>query len=104
MNKQWHALPIDVLQLIEELQIVTCVINDTTIAITKKEKHFYAFAHKCPHAGFELEQGYITTNGFVVCPLHNYKFKLTNGLDPSNDACRLKVYKTKWDEVWLVEI
>ena len=46
----------------------------------------------CPHAGGLMDKGYVDAAGNVVCPLHQYKFSLKNGLDTSGDGYRLKTY------------
>jgi 3-phenylpropionate/trans-cinnamate dioxygenase ferredoxin subunit len=52
----------------------------------------YACAHKCPHAGGHLAEGYIDPLGNIVCPLHRYKFSLANGRNTSGEGYYLRTY------------
>lgn len=39
----------------------------------------YAAANICPHLGTPLDQGYISSTGVIVCPLHKSAFSLEDG-------------------------
>lgn len=62
------------------------------VTLARKENTVYACAHKCPHASGILADGFIDALGNVVCPLHRYKFSLTNGRNVSGEGYYLKVY------------
>jgi nitrite reductase/ring-hydroxylating ferredoxin subunit len=51
-----------------------------------------ACAHKCPHAGGAMAQGYTDALGNIVCPLHRYKFSLQNGRNTSGEGYFLKTF------------
>lgn len=51
-----------------------------------------ACAHKCPHAGGILADGYIDSLGNIVCPLHRYKFDPRNGRNVSGEGFFLKTF------------
>jgi nitrite reductase/ring-hydroxylating ferredoxin subunit len=63
-----------------------------TICITNFNGSWFAFAHSCPHAGAPLDQGCIDSKGNVVCPVHNYKFNITNGKFANFEGFHLKTY------------
>ena len=60
------------------------------ICLAQHNDQYFAFAHKCPHAGGLLVDGYIDVLGNVVCPLHRYKFCLQNGRNVSGEGYYLK--------------
>ena len=72
------ALSIDDILLgpnnIAEIQAGTKII-----CVAKGINGWYAFSQKCPHAGGFMSEGYLDSSDNVVCPLHRYKFNLTNG-------------------------
>ena len=67
-----------------------------TICIARYKEILFAFTQKCPHAGGFLAEGYIDALGNVVCPLHRYKYCLSNGRNVSGEGYYLKN--------WIVEI
>ena len=71
-----------------------CVVdvNNKKISLGKHENKIFAFAHKCPHAGGVLANGFLDATGNVVCPLHRYKFNLQNGRNTSGEGYYLKTY------------
>jgi nitrite reductase/ring-hydroxylating ferredoxin subunit len=60
------------------------------ITIGRWQGKLFAFAYKCPHAGGILADGYIDALGNVVCPMHRYKFSMTNGRNVSGEGYYLK--------------
>lgn len=62
------------------------------ICIANYNNALFAFAHKCPHAGGQLEIGFIDATGNIVCPLHRYKFSLKNGRNVSGEGYYLKTW------------
>jgi nitrite reductase/ring-hydroxylating ferredoxin subunit len=39
---------------------------------------YYAAQRKCPHAGFDLAEGFVS-RGHLVCPLHLWRFDVATG-------------------------
>lgn len=74
--------------------------NDMTIVEVAGKKitlvlfndRLYAVAHKCPHAGGIMADGYIDVTGNITCPLHRYKFSLQNGRNVSGEGYYLKTF------------
>ena len=60
------------------------------ICIGKFGEKLFAFAPKCPHASAPFTSGYIDAVGNVVCPLHRYKFCMSNGRNVSGEGYYLK--------------
>ena len=63
-----------------------------TITLARVNNQVFACAHNCPHASGILANGFIDATSNIVCPLHRYKFKLTNGRNVTGEGYVLKVY------------
>lgn len=90
---KWHRVASDV----EALQfpannIITANCDGKTISLGRHNGEIFAFAYKCPHASGILANGNIDALGNVVCPLHRYKFNITNGRNTSGEGYYLKTY------------
>ena len=72
-----------------------------TITLVKTGNDIAACAHKCPHAGGVLGDGFIDALGNIVCPLHRYKFSLQNGRNVSGEGYYLKIYAIEEREAGL---
>ena len=70
--------------------IAVAEVKGKKICIARFGEKVFAFAYKCPHAGGILAQGYIDALGNVVCPLHRYKFAMSNGRNTSGEGYYLK--------------
>ena len=62
------------------------------ITLIRYRDEIAACAHKCPHAGGILADGFIDAMGNVVCPLHKYRFSAKNGRNISGEGYYLKAY------------
>lgn len=67
-------------------------VGGKTITLAHHNDQIFACAHKCPHAGGILAEGYLDAIGNIVCPLHRYKFSLQNGRNTSGEGYYLKTY------------
>ena len=63
-----------------------------TITLIKTGNEIEPCAHKCPHAGGVMADGFADALGNIVCPLHRYKFSLKNGRNISGEGYYLKLY------------
>lgn len=74
--------------------------NDLAVAETGGKKvtlakigiNIFACAYTCPHASGILAEGFIDASGNITCPLHRYKFSLSNGRNVSGEGYYLKVF------------
>ena len=66
--------------------------NGKHLCLALHGERLYACASKCPHAGGALADGYIDALGNIVCPLHRYKFNLSNGRNVTGEGYFLKTY------------
>jgi nitrite reductase/ring-hydroxylating ferredoxin subunit len=62
------------------------------ICVAKGSNGLYACTAKCPHAGGVMATGEIDSQDNIVCPLHRYKFSLTNGRNVSGEGYYLKTF------------
>ena len=65
-------------------------MNGKKICVAKFKEKVFAFSYKCPHAGGMLADGHIDALGNVVCPLHRYKYDMSNGHNVSGEGYYLK--------------
>lgn len=67
-------------------------VKGKTICIAQHKEEVFACAHKCPHAGGHMADGFLDALGNIVCPLHRYKFSVSNGRNVSGEGYYLKTY------------
>ena len=72
--------------------LTTAEVDGKDICIGIYEGNLFACAAKCPHAGGNMAEGYITVNGNIVCPLHGFKFDLKTGRNVSGEDYSLKIF------------
>jgi nitrite reductase/ring-hydroxylating ferredoxin subunit len=90
---QWHKIA----DTIDDINFATngmleIEINGKKVCVALHNENILACAAKCPHAGGHMSDGYIDALGNIVCPLHRYKFSLTNGRNVSGEGYFLKNY------------
>ena len=73
-------------------------VGDTAVAIFRTRKdEVFATQATCPHKNGPLADGIIGADQ-VICPLHAYKFQLTNGKPVGNTCLALKTYPVSLSE------
>ena len=60
-------------------RVTTIQAGKKKICLARTTEGFFAVNDKCPHNGASLGNGYCTSEGSVVCPLHRYHFDLKTG-------------------------
>jgi nitrite reductase/ring-hydroxylating ferredoxin subunit len=89
----WHRIADNAEALaIESNGLCIADVNGKKITVALHNNTLFACAHKCPHAGGIMAEGFIDAMGNVVCPLHRYKFSLQNGRNVSGEGYYLKTY------------
>ncbi len=73
-------------------------VEGKKISLAWHNEKLFAFAHKCPHAGGIMADGFIDATGNVVCPLHRYKFNMQNGRNVTGEGYYLKTYPVEIKE------
>lgn len=95
----WYKLP-DLPDGLSEVKI-----EGKTICISSQSGNVHACSAKCPHAGGALVDGYVDFFGNIVCPVHHYRFSLSNGRNSSGEGYFLKTYQVEErEDGWYVGI
>lgn len=71
--------------------ILRIKIHNQSICLMQHQGKIYAVSSKCPHAGADISQGWCE-EGFIICPVHRYKYNLENGRGASGQGDYLKIY------------
>lgn len=88
---EWIPIAISSLS-IADVQAV--VINGKRLVLVNENNTFYVFKNKCPHAGADLS-GAECREGYLICPIHRYKYSLDTGRGAKGQGDYLKNYPTK---------
>jgi len=64
--------------------------GEKRICLIKKENSVHACAAVCPHAGADMQSGYIDSRGNIVCAKHGYRYSIKDGR--CTEGYRLKIY------------
>jgi 3-phenylpropionate/trans-cinnamate dioxygenase ferredoxin subunit len=68
------------------------------VCLALQNDTIHACTHKCPHAGGPMADGYLDALGNIVCPLHRYKFSISNGRNTSGEGYFLKIFPVQIKE------
>lgn len=60
----------------QEVQLIA--VDGKKLCLILSENKYYATAIHCPHAGADLSKGWCE-KGYLVCPIHRFKYSLENG-------------------------
>ncbi|MEO7768616.1 MAG: Rieske 2Fe-2S domain-containing protein [Ferruginibacter sp.] len=90
---KWHKIADNIEEIsFSSNAMVEIEVAGKSVCIARKNDLLFACAHKCPHAGGILADGYLDATGGIVCPLHRYKFDLKNGRNTSGEGYFLKTF------------
>ena len=90
---KWHKVADSINSIAwQSNQMALAQVSGKTITLALINKQVFACAHKCPHASGILANGIIDSTNNIVCPLHRFKFNLTNGRNTTGEGYYLKVY------------
>ena len=83
--------------------LIEIYVNQKQICLVFRQEKIYGCAHKCPHAGGKMADGWVDAMGNIVCPLHRYRFDPSNGRNVSGEGYYLKTYpvETREDGVFV---
>ena len=82
------------------------VVDEQWIGLFQTEDGIFAIDAMCPHAGANLAKGKVC-EGVVSCPVHLWRFRLSDGkyLDADTERFNVKTYVVRTgDERILVEL
>lgn len=92
-NYRWHKIAASRAEINLNANAATSIeAGGKKMCLAKHNDHLFACANTCPHAGGLMADGWVDELGNIVCPLHRYKFNLTNGRNTSGEGYFLKTY------------
>jgi 3-phenylpropionate/trans-cinnamate dioxygenase ferredoxin subunit len=95
----WHKIAESKEELFASGKSLTEIsVNQKQICFVLKQDKIFGCAHKCPHAGAKMSDGWLDAQGCIVCPLHRYRFDITNGRNVSGEGYYLKTYPVELRE------
>ena len=71
--------------------VTVVTVGGKEVAVFNDEGKLYAIDDRCPHAGASLAGGYVE-NGVVTCPLHAWRFRLSDGAWADNPKLKVGCY------------
>lgn len=104
-NCQWYKIAESYEELFADAVngIRIMEVGGKKITLTFFQNQIFAVAHKCPHAGGILGEGFMDAAGNIVCPLHRYRFCIKNGRNISGEGYYLKTWavETRNDGIYV---
>jgi len=68
------------------------VVNFKPIALFHRNGQYFAIDDCCPHMGASLAGGFFEEEGVVSCPLHYWRFRITDGTWADNPRIKIGAY------------
>lgn len=100
----WHKIADHINELdFADNNIAVIELKGKKICIARWQDQVFAFSYKCPHAGGIMAGGFMDAMGNIVCPLHRYRFSMTNGRNTSGEGYHLKTWPVdvREESVWV---
>ena len=69
------------------------VVKDKSYLLIHSNKGFSVSDELCPHQRASLGKGTLNNFNEIICPLHEYRFNLTTGMEASNNCGSLTLYQ-----------
>lgn len=107
---RWIKLSFSASGLMEN-RIEIAYVAGMKLCFVSNAQGIFAFEEKCPHNGFALSAGTITSDGkSIVCPLHRYAYDMKTGrcshgsggaarvfpVEEREDGLYIGVQETRW--------
>ncbi len=77
---------------IPERSTVLVKIGQHRLCLARFNNILYAMADACPHNGAQLSEGNINHIGEIICPWHNYRFRMQDGKGSESNCGDLWTY------------
>ncbi len=74
--------------------VVAIDLAGTPAVLYREGDDYFAAQRKCPHAGFDLAEGFVS-RGHLVCPLHLWRFDVVTGAFVDWPETRLCTYPVR---------
>ena len=69
------------------------VVKDKPFLLIHSNNGFSVSDELCPHQRASLAKGPLNNFNEIICPLHEYRFNLTTGVEASNRCTPLTLYQ-----------
>ncbi|MEQ9297773.1 MAG: Rieske 2Fe-2S domain-containing protein [Cyclobacteriaceae bacterium] len=95
MSREWHKLFENweaAVQAIPDSGIRRATVNGVRMSLIRYREKLWAVNDQCPHMKASLGDGRLNGFGEIICPLHHYRFKLSNGQESENRCDDLEVH------------
>lgn len=73
------------------------LVKGKRICLVRHDGAFFAVQDACTHSGASLSKGTVNYLGEIICPLHNYRFRLSSGQACDSSCSDLVTYPVKCD-------
>ncbi len=70
------------------------VAGGREMALVREGDRYYATQRQCLHQGGDLSEG-IVSRGFLICPVHGWKFRVSNGVHELSPETCLVTYAVR---------
>lgn len=101
MLYDWHKADIPSFSTLQDNTLQEITLANKRIGLLKRGGELFAFAATCPHASAPLCEGWLDTQGRIVCPMHKYRFDAANGRNTSGEGYKLKTYPVEIREDYI---
>jgi nitrite reductase/ring-hydroxylating ferredoxin subunit len=77
-------------------------VDGRAVVLVREGDQFFATQRTCLHQGGDLSEG-IVSRGFLICPVHGWKFEVATGRHPLSPETCLATYavRIEGDDVWV---
>lgn len=96
MSQQWYKLFDNwevAIAAVPDKGIRRATVDGIKVSIIRYRNKLWAVNDQCPHMRASLGQGKINAFEELICPLHHYRFKLSNGQEAENRCEDMEVFQ-----------
>lgn len=86
-RKKWIRIANHITEIhFNDNDIAVVKAGEKEVCVGRVKEVLFAFSLRCPHAGGLLSEGCVNSAGYIVCPVHGYKFNIKNGYNVSGEG------------------
>lgn len=79
----------------------TIDVDGKLICLGRLADGYFAVDDRCPHAAGRLGMGKCDEEGYVICPIHRYRYHLKDGRGKQGDYVETYAIEQRKDGVWV---
>lgn len=76
-------------------------VQGKSVCMARLDDGYYAIDDSCPHAGAHLSGGRCDEQGYVICPVHRYRYDARTGKGKQGDYVEPYPVETRPDGVYI---